>query len=89
MNTTTQKNKLSNFINSIQKSIDQESVHNFMTVREVALELNCHQNTVFRTIATGDLKAHNISVNKSGKRSYRISREALENYLADRVAQSM
>ena len=89
MNRMNKTDTLSNFINSIQESVDQNLAHDFMTVREVSKELNAHPNTVYRTIKSGDLKAHNIGAGESGKNSYRISREALENYLANRVAQLM
>ena len=89
MKNNTQNETLSDFIEKIEASIDNELKHDFLTVRQVCEELNIHPNTAYRSIKTGSLRTHNIAVNPSGKNSYRISREDLEDYLANRVAQSM
>ena len=86
MNHVTKNESLSQFINSIQRSVDNDIEHNYMTVRQASDMLKVHANTIYRTIQSGDLKAHNIGVGTSGKNAYRISMEDMENYLSDRVA---
>jgi len=86
MNNNTQNESLSQYIHSIQESVDRDLAHNYMTVREASNMLKVHSNTIYRTIKAGDLKAHNIGIGPSGKNAYRISMEDMEDYLANRVA---
>lgn len=52
----------------------------YYTITEVSMWMNCHKNSVLKLIDEGKLKAVNLGRGK--KNMWRISAEAIDNFMA-------
>lgn len=57
-----------------------------MTVSDVASELRIRRETVVAFITSGELEACDVSPPKAKRKAYRITREALDRFKANRSA---
>jgi len=85
MQTKTQAKKLGELLDELSDEIRGVNVKDeWLSPKQVAEELQMHQNTVYRIIGSGQLPVYDLAIVKQGKRCYRIRRSDMDNWLKDR-----
>jgi excisionase family DNA binding protein len=90
MKTSPSSTVLSGMINQLKAGLgSQEQTEAWLTPRSVSRELGVNLNSVYRWIATGELRAYDLSTGETGKAYYRVRRRDLEDWLSDRASDSV
>ncbi len=74
----TKENTKAKYVTQVTGSVDSSHL---LTVQETAEYLKCSIPTVYRRIASGELKAYKLGKNTRSKRALRIRREDIDTQL--------